>query len=347
MFKLTFLAAGLAALGCSPAQTSSVPPVAAPAVTDSSSALRVQAQGQFAVLPAPDRSAPALTALGRRLFFETGASADGKVGCVTCHLPEKWGSDGLALSRGVFGKENARNAPTVLNAAGQLAEHWHGDRQSVEDQATRALRGPASFGNASDEEALARLKQLPGADAAFRAAFPDDPAPIDAAHWGKAIGAYERSLLNPGPFDAWLEGDAAALSPQAQRGLAQFMETGCAECHDGPLVGGSEFAKFGRHAEYWTRTQSAKVDVGRWEATHDESDRYVFKVAPLRNVARTGPYFHDGSVAALTDAVDIMADVQLQVQLSPETRADIVAFLESLTGPVPADFAPPAAPAPK
>jgi cytochrome c peroxidase len=319
-------------------------PNAAPsgeAKTGDLAALLTRARSQFGTLPAADESKPELAALGRTLFFATSASADGKVGCVNCHLPEHWGSDGSPLAHGVFGRETPRNAPTVFNTATQVGQHWVGDL-SLEDQATHALTGKPAFGNATDAEATERLKKLPGAAAAFGAASPGDADPISIQHWGAAIAAFEKTLATPAPFDAWLTGSDGAVSAQAQHGLSLFLEVGCTECHAGPLLGGAEFDKFGRHADYWTATHSAKQDEGRFNVTKAEADRYVFKVPPLRNVAKTAPYFHDGSVASLGDAVGIMADVQLGKHLESADQADIVAFLETLTGSVPANFSAPA-----
>jgi cytochrome c peroxidase len=238
---------------------------------------------------------------------------------------------------GTFGRENPRNAPTVFNAGAQIAEHWHGDRESLEDQARRALLGPPSFGLESEEVATQRLKSLPGYPAAFQQAFPAESEPVTAANWGKAIAAYERTLVTPSAFDAWLDGQLDAMNARAIRGLGVFMDVGCAGCHGGQLLGGNAFEKFGVRRDYWTRTGSAKIDAGRFEATHAEADRYVFKVAPLRNVAMTAPYFHDGSVASLSDAVTIMADVQLDRALDADSLQAILDFLEALTGPVPAN----------
>jgi cytochrome c peroxidase len=307
---------------------------------ESATQLRGRARARFGALAAPEGIVPATAALGRRLFFEKRMSADGQVGCVSCHLPERWGADGLPLSRGVFGHENPRNAPTVFNAGLQSAQHWRADRASLDEQASRALLGPASFGLASDAEATQRLQAMPEYEADFEAAFPGDPHPVSVNHWGAALAAYESTLVTPAPFDAWLEGSASALDADATLGLALFLDTGCGRCHDGPLLGGQKLRKFGATKNYWERTHSASIDTGRFDVTHDEKDRGVFKVSGLRNVARTAPYFHDGSVASLSEAVTIMAELQLDRVLAAEDTAKIVAFLESLTGPVPPTFSP-------
>jgi cytochrome c peroxidase len=306
-----------------------------------SSQLAARAKEVFGSLPQPPVLPPELVALGQRLFFETRVSADGRVGCVTCHLPARWGTDGLPKSKGAFGRDNPRNAPTVFNAAYQFAEHWRADRDSVEDQARRALLGKPSFGLDSNEQAVQRLTELPGMPEAFRRAFPQSESPVTVENWGTAIGAYERTLTTPAALDAFMAGDPNALSARAQAGLATFLDVGCAGCHAGPLLGGRFTRVFGKVSEYAPLTHSDPVDQGRFDVTHEAADRFVFKVPPLRNVEKTGPYFHDGSVAALPAAVEIMAQTQLGTALSPSQVEDIVAFLASLTGNVPQTFAAP------
>lgn len=337
----------LSSCAATPAKPVEPPPQnAAPAAASASAApaapaLLARARDAFGVLPAAPAEPPAQVALGRRLFFETRVSADEKVGCVTCHEPAKWGTDGLPRSRGVFGRENPRNAPTVFNAGLQTAAHWHADRDSVEDQARRALLGKGSFGLASDADAVQRMRALPAPyPDAFRQAFPNDADPVSVQNWGTAIGAYERTLITPGPFDAFLNGDESALGAPARAGLEAFLDEGCQRCHDGALIGGRSLQKFGKYTEYAPLTHSAAVDNGRFELTKSEDDRFVFKVPPLRNVARTAPYFHDGSVATLPEAVAVMAKTQLGKELPPERVAAVVSFLETLTAAVPPAFSP-------
>ena len=167
---------------------------------------------------------------------------------------------------------------------------------------------------------------------------------MTAQNVAKAIGAYERTLVTPSPFDAYLGGDRNALSARARAGLAKFIDTGCTACHNGVGVGGGMYQKFGVVEDYWQATGSDPIDKGRADVTKDPADLYVFRVASLRNVAMTPPYFHDGSAATLPEAVKVMARVQLGIQLSDPDVADIVAFLDSLTGPLPPQFAPPVLP---
>ncbi len=215
----------------------------------------------------------------------------------------------------------------------------------MEEQALKALVIPLAYGNKDYPAAEARLRAIPGYRPLFEKAFPGEAEPITAANWSKAIGAYERILLTPAPFDRYLKGDTNALDKQAKQGLEKFMALGCSGCHAGVLVGGQMYQKFGLTADYWTLTGSQEIDLfkgrdkGRFQDTKNESDAFMFKVQQLRNVAVTPPYFHDGSVAKLEDAVRIMAKLQLGRDLGDQEVADLVVFLESLTGEVPAQFA--------
>jgi cytochrome c peroxidase len=291
--------------------------------------------------PPTDRETALRIELGRRLFFENRVSADGNVSCAHCHLPERQATDGLAKAVGVFGKENPRNAPSIFNAFLNFRQHWRGDRASLEEQAEKSLLGPASFGNADAESAMQKLKAIPDYPPAFQKAFRREPDPVNSHNWGLAIAEFERTLATPSKFDAFLEGDAKSLSANEQAGLRKFIDLGCAACHNGAGVGGNAFRKFGVHADYWKETGVATPDRGRADVTKDDADLYVFKVPMLRNVAKTAPYFHDGSVDDLSRAVRIMATTQLGKTLSDTDVADIVAFLGALTGTTPANYAAP------
>lgn len=280
---------------------------------------------------------PSRVALGRKLFFDPRLSLDGTVSCATCHRPSLYGTDALPKSIGVEHRLNARNAPTVLNAALQFKAHWIGDRANVEDQAMKALVGHASFGNPDTNAVIEKFKAL-GYGVEFAQAFPNDQEPVKPENWGKVIGAYERKLVTPSPFDAFLKGDASELSPQAQKGLKTFIDIGCVSCHNGAGIGGSEFQKFGVFGDYWKETGSQPIDEGRFNETKDPADKYLFKVPSLRNVSMTPPYFHDGSVATLPSAVRIMGKLQLGKELSDQEINDLVIFLNSLTGDLPRFF---------
>lgn len=282
---------------------------------------------------------PQLVELGRDLYFDPRLSADGTVSCARCHQPALYGTDGLPKARGVQDKINPRHSPTVLNAALQFREHWRGERKDVEDQAMQAFIGPPSFGNPSYNAVIGKVNAIVGYPPLFAKAFPGKKTAVTPENMGRAIGAYERTLVTPAPFDKFLEGNTAALTPAQLTGLRTFVETGCASCHNGVDVGGNSFRKFGIVEDYWKETGSKKIDKGRFDLTHKPDDMYVFKVPPLRNVAMIPPYFHDGSVATLPEAVRVMAKVQLGKILTGAQTDAIVSFLRSLTGPLPADFA--------
>ncbi len=282
--------------------------------------------------------------LGRQLFFETRVAKDGRTSCATCHNPSFYGTDALPQSMGLNGKTLPRNAHTVFNTALLVSQHYGGNRVSVEEQAQKALLSPLAYGNKSFEEAEAKLRAL-GYEKLFDAAFPNEKDPVTAENWGTAIGAYERTLLTPAPFDSYLKGDTRAISAEAKIGLEKFMSYGCAACHSGSTVGGTMFQKFGLTEDYWKATGSVEQpllkgrDMGKFHDTGKEEDKWIFKVPQLRNVAKTPPYFHDGSVATLDEAVRVMARLQLGRQLSDDDVRHLVAFLETLTGEVPKNFA--------
>lgn len=281
--------------------------------------------------------------LGRKLFFDPRLTVDGNVACATCHQPGLYGSDGLATSIGVRQRAHPRNAPTVLNSALGIT-HWRGDRTSVEDQVVKAMASPITFSQPDEKAVLDRLRAIAGYASLFKAAFPGEADPITAQNTATAIGAYERTLVTPSPFDVYLTGRVDALSPAARSGLERFIGLGCAACHQGVGLGGAMFRKFGVIEEYWKATGSREIDKGRFDVTHDPNDLYVFRVPSLRNVAMTAPYFHDGSVAMLPEAIRVMARVQLGIKIADEDADYIHAFLQSLTGALPASFTAPALP---
>ena len=309
-----------------------------------------RAQAMFKPLPASAETAdrpltPERVELGRMLFFETRVSTDGKQSCAECHQPMYYGTDALPVSVGNGGRILPRNVPTVFNTALQFAQHYGGNRVDVEEQALKALASALAYGNADLAAAEAKLRAIPGYRPYFEKAFPGEADPVSAKNWSLAIGAYERTLLTPAPFDRYLKGDTSAINEKAKRGLDKFVGFGCAGCHGGVTVGGQMYQKFGLTADYWTLTGSVEQpllggrDKGRFHDSKNEADAWMFKVQQLRNVAVTPPFFHDGSVATLPEAVRVMAKLQLGRDLGDTDIADIVAFLETLTGDVPANFA--------
>lgn len=307
-------------------------------------ALLKQAQTLFRPLPetlgTPEHpTTPERVALGKMLFFDPRWTLEGNVSCATCHQPALYGTDALPKSIGVQHRTHPRNAPTVLNAGLNFIQHWWGDRKNLEDQAEQALIGVFSSGHSNYAAVTARIEAIEGYTPLFSRAFPGEAKPITSTNIGKAIAAYERTLVTPSPFDAYLRGEMQTLSPMARVGLQHFIGRGCASCHNGTGVGGQMFQKFGLVEEYWKATRSSEIDKGRFGFTKDPADLYVFKVPSLRNVGMTPPYFHDGSVATLEEAVKVMGRVQLGVTLPDPEIGEIVAFLRTLTGTLPPNFA--------
>jgi cytochrome c peroxidase len=315
--------------------------------------LQKKASGVFAPLPdnffkEGTKPSAELIELGHNLFFEISVSSDGKTSCSTCHPPEKFGADRLSLSIGNHSKVNPRNAPTILNVVPQFAQHWRADRIDVEDQALQALTGPASFGAPDRAFVEDILKKSPFYSKAFALAFPDEPSPVTAENFAIAVGAYERTLVSRSQFDDYLKGNTKALSEKEKDGLRLFMDKGCIGCHSGPLLGGMSMQKFGITEPYpdvlYSKDKTNKTvqpDQGRKAVTKKDEDLHYFKVPGLRNVSETYPYFHDGSVNSLNDAVHIMGRLQLGIDLTPEETESIVNFLKSLKGNIPPNFSAP------
>jgi len=276
--------------------------------------------------------------LGRALFWDERLSLDGKTSCGSCHFARDWGADRRRFSPDAKGALTSRHSPTVFNSMGQPALRWLADRKTGADQAESSITGSMGFG--SKDAGMQKLREL-NYLSAFRAAYPQEAEPMSIANYARAIAAYQATLTTPAAFDRFLGGNDAALSAAQKTGLRAFIATGCAGCHSGKLLGGTMNQRFGLVKDYWLETGSSKVDVGRFAATKKEEDKYVFRVPMLRNVAKTPPYFHDGSVEQLDRAVRIMASVQLGKTLDDPTVRSIVSFLESLTGEVPANYAPP------
>ena len=270
--------------------------------------------------------------LGRMLYYDPRMSASGDISCNSCHLLDEFGVDGEATSPGHDGSFGTRNSPTVYNAALHIAQFWDGREPDVEAQAKGPILNPVEHGMGADEDVEAIIKGIPGYAPLFAAAFPGEDDPITFDNIAKAIGAFERKLVTRGRWDRWLVGDGSALTKQERRGLETFIEVGCTTCHMGPNLGGNLYQKLGLIEPYET------ADLGRFEATGNEAEKYFFKVPALRNVAETAPYLHDGSIETLDEIVDIMMKHQLGKTATPEQKADMIAFMTALTGNLPTDY---------
>ncbi|MCG8426253.1 MAG: cytochrome-c peroxidase [Chromatiales bacterium] len=333
-----------------------------------------QALPMTAPFPKDNPPSPEKIALGKKLFFDARLSADGSLSCASCHeiSVEKGGSDGLPGSIGIHGQQGGRNAPTVLNAAFQQVLFWDGRAASLEEQAKGPLINPIEMGMPSLESVVETVNNIPEYRTAFSQVFTTEQ-PITIDNIAKAIAAYERTLITPdSPYDRFVKGDRSALSEKQIRGMALFESLGCIQCHSGPNFSGASL--FGDNTPYrifpaipYTEFEirhRLSEDLGAAVGTSD-SDRGVWRIPSLRNVSRTAPYFHNGSVRTLEEAVRIMAHVQLDKRLSNDRVDDrsirwserdrqfnvvtdqaisdteveeIVAFLEALDGELPAQY---------
>lgn len=258
--------------------------------------------------------------LGKMLFFDPRLSKSGTLSCNSCHNLATGGADNTPTSIGHGWNIGPRNAPTVLNAALNVTQFWDGRAKDVEEQAGGPILNPGEMAE-TEKNVLEKLKSMGKYVYLFNEAFKGEQNRLAYKNVAKAIAAYERTLITPSKFDAYLKGDDDALDKNQKKGLKLFVEKGCVGCHNGVNIGGNSFQKF----DYGT-------DEGRFTVTKNKLDKMVFRVPTLRNAALTAPYFHDGSVWDLQDAVKIMADKQLGLKLKSSEVRDIVAFLWSLNG---------------
>lgn len=271
--------------------------------------------------------------LGRQLYFENRISKGEKLSCNSCHKLDAFGQDNLPFSPGHEGKLGGRSSPSTYNAALHIAQFWDGRAPSVEEQAKGPVLNPVEMGAPSEDFVIKVLKSMPGYVEAFKAAFPGEADPITYNNFGKAVGAFERKLLTPSKWDAFLKGNKDALSAEEKKGFATFAKTGCVTCHNGAGVGGHMFQKLGLVKEW-----PGLKDNGRSDVTKNEGEKYFFKVPSLRNITETAPYLHDGSVKTLEEMVKMMAEYQLAKKLTDEETASIITFLKALKGTPDAEY---------
>ena len=269
-------------------------------------------------------------ALGKMLYHDASLSKNGNVSCASCHDLADYGQDGRQTSPGSDGKNGERNSPTTLNAFRQIAQFRDGRADTVEAQAILQVLNPSEHGITDDAELLQKIGAKQELVAAFGQAFPGEGS-VSIDNFKNAIGAFERTLVTRSPFDDFLDGSANALTTEQKIGLKLFIDVGCTQCHTSRLVGGNLYQKLGLLRPYPTE------DTGRMRVTKSEADKYLFKVPSLLNVAETAPYYHDGKMATLAEAVKNMAAIQLNKDLSADEVLVMVAFLKSLTGTVPAE----------
>lgn len=272
---------------------------------------------------------PALAELGKKLYFDPRLSKSGFISCNSCHNLSMGGTDNIKTSIGHNWNEGPINAPTVLNSSLNVAQFWDGRAADLKAQAGGPIANPGEMGF-THTLAVDVLQSIPGYTAGFKKAFGTDKVTIDEVT--KAIAAFEETLVTPNSrFDKWLKGDKKAINKDELAGYQLFKTSGCVACHNGPAVGGNSFQKMGVVEPY----KASSPAEGRSAVTGKDADRFNFKVPTLRNVELTYPYFHDGAVNTLKEAVDIMGRLQLGKKFSEDENAKIVAFLKTLTGEQP------------
>jgi cytochrome c peroxidase len=301
-----------------------------------------QALPDVAPAPADNPTTQAKVELGKMLFMDPRFSSTGTVACNSCHNIMEGGDDSRSVSMGVHGKVGGRNAPTVWNSAFHTVQFWDGRAPLLEDQAKGPVSNPVEMGMKDVETAMNRVRSIPGYQAYFDKAFGENSMTVDNA--ARAVAAFERTLITPNsPYDRYVKGDKKAMTEQQVRGMNTFAATGCTSCHAGAAFNGLQqklgegfYSKFPSFADngYVSKYQLAE-DKGRQEVTGNDADANLFRVSTLRNITDTAPYFHNGSVNDLAEAVRIMAKTQLNKDLLDADVDDIVAFLNALTGEYP------------
>jgi cytochrome c peroxidase len=272
--------------------------------------------------------------LGKMLFFDPRLSASGVISCNTCHNLGTGGDDNLPTSVGHGWQQGPRNSPTVLNAVFNAAQFWDGRAEDLKAQAKGPVQAGVEMAN-EPENVVVTLNSMPEYVERFGRSFPGEDDPVSFDNMAKAIEAFEVTLVTPNsPFDQFLEGNDGALTDAQKEGLALFIDKGCTSCHSGVNFGGQDYFPFGL-IERPGADILPPEDKGRYQVTETVSDEYVFRAAPLRNIAITAPYFHSGKIWDLEQAVAVMGTAQLGAKLTDDEVASIAGFLQALTGEQP------------
>ncbi len=276
--------------------------------------------------------------LGKKLYFDKALSKNGTVSCNSCHNLATFGVDNRSFSVGDTKELGGRNSPSSIYAYLHGMQFWDGRAKDVEEQAGGPLLNPVEHGIPNEAFLEKKLRAIPEYQAAFKSVFPNDKEPITFTNLTNAIGAFERQLAPKSKFDNYLDGDETVLNDQEKKGLTAFIDNGCITCHSGVVLGGQLMQKFGLYGDYAKLTHSKKIDMGVYDRTKKEGDQFMFKTPSLRNVEKTYPYFHDGSVASLKEAIKIMGKLQMNKDLSDADISDMEAFLKTLTADVDAKY---------
>lgn len=264
--------------------------------------------------------------LGRTLFHDPQLSSEKTISCASCHLISEGGDDGMSVSVGVFGRLGAFNSPTVLNSSLNHRFFWDGRAITLEEQIDGPIRNPNEMNN-NWTTVIQTLSEVPEYNRDFDELYGE----ISVFSIKNALIEYMKALITPSPFDRYLLGDKEAISQDAKDGYILFKQIGCVSCHQGRAIGGNMFEKLGVFKPYFVNIASDS-DLGRYRQTRHEENLYEFKVPSLRNVAKTAPYLHNGSVNTLEEMIKIMGEYQLGVNLTQQQISILKAFLESLNG---------------
>ena len=272
---------------------------------------------------------PGKVELGKKLFFDPRLSKSGFISCNSCHNLSMGGTDNLPTSIGHNWQQGPINSPTVLNASLNFVQFWDGRAKDLQEQASGPIANPKEMAFTHDL-AVDVLNSIPQYKAEFAKVYGDKKLDIQLV--ADAIAEFEKTLKTPNSrFDQWLKGNKKAITAEELKGYELFKSSGCVACHNGEAVGGTSFQKMGVFEPYKTNSP----EIGRAGVSKNDAERFFFKVPTLRNVELTYPYFHDGAVNTLEEAVEIMGRLQLGRKYTQEEVAQIVAFLKTLTGEQP------------
>lgn len=272
-------------------------------------------------------------ALGKQLYNDKRLSKNNTISCNSCHQLNNFGVDNLPTSPGDSKELGDRNSPSTFYASFHTSQFWDGRAKDVEEQAGMPILNPIEHGIPDEEYLVNKLRKIEEYQNLFAEIYKEEQ-PITFENITNAIGAFERKLYASSRFDEYLDGDEKALNTKEKKGLQAFIDNQCITCHTGVALGGHIKQKFGLFGDYWEMTGSKKIDTGLHQVTGKDSDKYIFKVPSLRNIEKTNPYFHDGSVDDLAQAVKIMGKLQSNKDISEKDVDLIIAFLKTLTADI-------------
>lgn len=273
--------------------------------------------------------------IGKKLFYDSKLSQSGNINCAICHNPVTYGTVNLSVMPGNQGQMGKRNPPSLFNSHLQYAFGWDSKYKRLEDQIGGMIQSKTEMGEQDSSQVVKKIGSDQIYQELFTKAFPNDKISLTFNNLKKAIAQFIRTLSTPSRFDDYLNGDLKVLTTIEKLGIKSFIDNGCVPCHATSTIGGSMPQKFALFGYYWDFTGSKNIDKGRFELTKNSADEYVFKVSQLRNIEKTQPFFHDGSVQSLEEAIRIMGMTESNHRIEEQDINNISAFLKTLTGNVP------------